>query len=450
MNGSDAVQRALARASKAGAHSADAVRIHSDATEIRVRGREVEHVTQARERTLGLRVFVSDPAGLRQAITSTRDLSVEAIDHMAEEAVALARATAPDPTAGLPEADFAEEIPDLALLAPGDRSLPLERYIEAAREAEAAARDFDPRITNSEGSDVGVVFRQVELANTAGFAAAYESAAHSLACMPIASEKGAMQTDHWYTVARVWAHLQDPVSVGRQAAERALGHLGARRIATGEVPVVFDAPSARSLLGSLASCLSGHSIYRRSSFLAGRLGERIASDRITVVDDGRRPGGLGSRPFDGEGLPTRRTPVIEKGELHSYLLDTYSARKLGLASTGNALRSAAGGPSAGPTNLWIEPGRGNLEEILADTGRGLLVTGMFGHGFNPVTGDFSRGAKGFWIENGKKTFPVEEITIAGRLGDMLCEVDAVGEELLWLGSMGAPPLRIARMTVAGE
>jgi PmbA protein len=208
--------------------------------------------------------------------------------------------------------------------------------------------------------------------------------------------------------------------------------------------------SARSLLGNLASCLSGYAVYRRSSFLAGRLGERVASELLGVIDDGRLPGALGSRPFDGEGLPTRRTVVMERGKLASYLLDSYSGRKLGLPSTGSAARSAGSAPLAAPTNLWIEPGTSSLEEMIAGTERGLLVTGLFGFGFNAVTGDFSRGATGAWIERGERIHPVEEITIAGNLAEMLTAIDAVGSELVWLGSVGAPALRIARMTVAGE
>jgi PmbA protein len=221
-------------------------------------------------------------------------------------------------------------------------------------------------------------------------------------------------------------------------------------VPTAEVPVVFDPMTARGLLGNLAACLSGYTVYRQASFLAGRLGEPIASPKITVVDDGRRTAGLGSKPFDGEGLPTRRNVVVDAGRLETWLLDSYSGRKLGLASTGNASRGVGSAPGVGATNLWIEPGDARLDEIVADTPRGLLVTGLFGHGFNPVTGDFSRGAAGVWIEDGRRAHPVEEITIAGNLGQMLRDVDAVGSDLLWLGRVAAPSLRVSRMTVAGE
>jgi PmbA protein len=268
--------------------------------------------------------------------------------------------------------------------------------------------------------------------------------------LPIAAQDGSMQTDHWTSVARRWDDLDDPAEVGRIAARRALARLGARRVPTCEVPVVFEPTTARALLGHLSACVGGSSVYRGASFLGDKRGETIASPAVTVVDDGRLVGGLGSKPFDGEGLATRRTPVIEQGRLASFLLDTYAGRRLGLASTGNAARGAGSAPGAGPTNLWIEPGSGALEDLVADTREGLLVTWLFGHGFNPVTGDFSRGAAGLWIENGKTTHPVEEITIAGNLLDMLRAVDAVGSDLVWQGRVAAPSLRIARMTVAGE
>jgi PmbA protein len=446
----EAVGRALARAKRAGADAADAVLVESDSVEARVRGEEIDFVKQAREQVLGIRAFVRGPGGLRSAITSSSDLAPDALERLADDTVTLAEATAEDPHAGLPGESFATDLPDLALVDPGDRNVSLEQRIDEARRAERAARGVDPRITHSEGSEVTSSFSRLACGNTAGFLAEYESAAHSLSSMPIASENGSMQSDHWFSVARHRSTLEEPEAVGRRAAERALARLGARRVPTCEVPVIFDGVSARSLLGNLASCLSGYAIYRRSSFLAGRLGETIASELVSVVDDGRLPGGLGSRPFDGEGLPTRRKLVMERGKLETYLLDSYSGRKLGMASTGNAARSAGSAPRVSPTNLWIEPGTSSLEEMIAGTERGLLVTGLFGFGFNAVTGDFSRGATGVWVENGEEIHPVEEITVAGNLAEMLTKIDAVGSELTWLGSVAAPALRIARMTVAGE
>lgn len=444
-----ALQDALARARRRGACAADAVLVEDEAREARVRGAEIDFVKQARTRTLGVRAFVRAPEGLRVAVASTNDLAPAAVERVVDGAVEIASATAPDPCAGLPAGGFADSFPELGLARAGDRDEPLEARIAAARAAEAAARAVDPRIVNSEGSEAGSGFARVALANSEGFLAEYETARHYLVSSPVASGEGGMQTDSWLSLARTLAGLEDPAAVGRRAAERALRRLGSRRVKTDRVPVLFEPVTARSLLGHLAACVCGPALYRRTSFLAGRLGERVASELVTVVDDGRRPGGLASRPFDGEGLPTRRTQVLEGGTLRSWLLDAYSARKLGLAPTGSAARGAGSGPVAGPTNLWIEPGESSLDEMVASTERGLLVTWLFGHGFNPVTGDFSRGAAGLWIEDGRIAFPVHEVTIAGHFGEMLASIDAVGRDLPWLGPVASPALRIARMTVAG-
>lgn len=448
--GREAVSLALERVVAAGAAAADAVVFESDAVEARVRGSEIDFVKQARQRGLGIRAFVNGGTGLSAAVTSTSDLTEQAIARMAEETVTLARATAADPHAGLPEGGFVSDAPDLGLYDPADREVPVEARIARAREAEQAARASDPRITTSEGSEASSSFSCITFGNSQGVLASYESANHGLSCMPIAQDESGMQTDYWMTVGRRMSELEAPEAVGREAARRALGRLGARRVPTAEVPVVFDPVTARGLVGNLVGCLSGYTVYREASFLAGKLGETIGSPKVTVIDDGRRPGGLGSKPFDGEGLPTRRNVVVQDGRLETYLLDSYSARKLGLASTGNAARGVGSGPGVGATNLWLEPGDASLDEIISDTPRGLLVTSLFGQGFNPVTGDFSRGAAGLWIENGALGHAVEEITIAGNLRQMLLDVDAVGNDLLWLGRVAAPSLRIARMTVAGE
>lgn len=446
----EAVALALRAVHSAGADQADALLVENDSVEVRVRGDEVDVVKQSRERVLGIRALVREGDAFCSAVTSTSDLSAGAVERMAAESAALARATAADPAAGLPEGGFAADAPDLALLDAQDASLSVEARIDAARCAEEAARAVDPRITNSEGSEVGSSTARRVYGNSAGFLAEYASASHAVSAVPIASENGSMQVDHWTSVARCWSDLDDAAEVGRIAARRAVARLGARRVPTCEVPVVFEPTAARSLVSHLAACVGGGSVYRGASFLGDKLGEGIASPLVTVVDDGRVPGGLGSKPFDGEGLPTRRNVILDEGRLTSFLLDTYAGRKLEMASTGNAARGAGSAPAAGPTNLWIEPGAGALDDIVADTREGLLVTWLFGHGFNPVTGDFSRGAAGMWIENGRPTYPVEEITIAGNLLDMLEAVDAVGSDLVWQGRVAAPSLRIARMTLAGE
>jgi PmbA protein len=446
----DVVSRVLARLRRAGADAGDALYVEADSSEARVRGEEIDFVKQARERTLGIRALVGGARGLRSAHTSTSDLAPAAVDRLVDATVTLARATAEDPAAGLPDGGFAEDDPELALADPRDRGAPVEDRIESARRAEAAARAVDARIVNSEGSHASSEATRVVYGNTRGFLGAYETATHALACEPVAREDGSLQRDSWWSVARRLADLEAPERVGRRAAGRALRRLGARRVRTQEVPVLFDPVTAPSLLSHVAACVSGYAIYRETSFLGDRMGERVASELVTLVDDGRLPGGLGSRPFDGEGLPTRRTTILRAGRLESWLLDAYSARKLGLSPTGSAARGPASAPSVAPTNLWLEPGSGTLEELVASTDRGLLVTELIGMGFHPVTGDYSRGAAGLWIEGGEIVHPVEEVTIAGNLGEMLASIDAVAGDLVWLGRVASPSLRVARMTVAGE
>ena len=444
------VARVLSRLRAAGADAGDALLVESDSSETRVRGDEIDFVTQARSATLGIRALLRARDGTRSAVTSTSDLSPGAVERMAFETVALARETAEDPFAGLPEAGFASEIPDLELHDPADRSVPLAERIAAAREAERAARASDPRITNSEGSGVASHFARVTYANSGGFAGSYASASHSLFSEPLAEAAGSKQRDSWFSAGRQLAQLEPPAAVGRRAAERALRRLGARRVRTCQVPVIFDGITAPSLVAQLAGCASGPALYRRASYLAGRLGEVVASARVTILDDARLPRQLGSHPFDAEGLPTQRNAVVEQGRLAGYLLDSYSARKLGLQSTASAVRAPGGLPTVGSSNLWLEPGDASLEELIADTPSGLLVTELIGMGFNPVTGDYSRGAAGLWIEKGAIAHPVEEITIAGNFAEMWAGIDGIGRELEWRGRTAAPPLRIARMTVAGE
>jgi PmbA protein len=318
----DTVERAIDRARRAGASAVDAILIESDSVEARVRGAEIDFVTQARQRTLGIRALVAGEHGARSASTSTSDLSPEAVDRMAAETTTLARATAEDPIAGLPDEPFATEIPDLSLFDPADRDVDVETRIQDARDAEAAARGADPRIDNSEGSQIGSSFSHVAYGNSEGFFGEYDTAFHSLFSEPVAKSNGSLQRDYWYTIARRLSDLEQPTSVGRRAAERALRRLGAKRVQTSEVPVIFDPVTAPSLLGHLISCINGYSVYRQTSYLAGKLGETIATASMTVIDDGIRPGGLGRNPFDGEGLPTRRTVVVDRGRLSSYLLDS--------------------------------------------------------------------------------------------------------------------------------
>jgi PmbA protein len=433
-------------ATRAGATAADAVLVQEAAFSAGVRLGEIEKLTDAREKRLGLRVFV----GERSALAATADLTRGGLARCAEDTVALARVTQPDPAQGLPERGaLASEAPDLDLYDDAAAAPSPEDALARARAAEAAALGSDARLTNSEGAEFSQTAATVAYASTLGFDGGYRSSAFDLSVQPVAETDGHMQRDYWYSRARHLERLDDPIEVGRRAAIRTLRRLGGRRVPTQEAPVVFEAEVAASLLRHLAGAVVGQSLYRGTSFLLGRLGEVIASPLVTIVDDGRRVGGHGSRPFDAEGLATRRTTVVEEGRLTSYLLDTYSARRLGLASTGNAARAVGDAPSAAPTNFYLAAGTASAESIIASIDRGLLVTELIGFGVNPVTGDYSRGATGLWIEHGEIAYPVEEITIAGSLLEMFRDIEMVGDDLVFRGSVASPTLKIRRMTIAG-
>jgi PmbA protein len=436
----------VARARAAGAHAADAFAVEGDGLQAAVRLGEVEKLKRSRQRRAGLRVFVGDAT----AIVSTADFSPEGLAPLARDAVALARATAPDPHAGLPDpAELARELPDLDLHDPALERLEPEEALAWAREAEAAALAAAPEITNSEGAEFGADAGLVAYASSLGFVGAYPGSAASLTVVPVATRDGAMQRDSWYTAHRKLAGLEPPAAVGREAARRTLRRLGARRPPTCACPVVFDPETAASLLRHLAGAIAGSALYRRMSFLLDRLGERVASDAVTVIDDPLRPAGPASRPFDGEGVCQTRRTVVERGVLRSYLLDSYSARRLGMRTTGHATRSVGDAPGVAPTNFVLEPGPCSPEAIIASVRSGLYVTELIGFGVNPVTGDYSRGAAGLWIESGELVHAVEELTIAGNLRDMLRNIETVGNDLRPRTAIAAPTLKIARMTVAG-
>jgi PmbA protein len=406
----------------------------------------VDTVKHAREQHLALRVFV----GRSVAAASTSDLSPDSTARLVDEAVALARITAPDQLAGLPEpADLCGAVPDLGLSDPTGHTLPPEEKIELARRAEAAALATDPRITNSEGGDFSDRRAHYTYASSGGFAGGYDTSSFSLAVSPVAAQDGEMQRDSWYHVTRQRARLDEPEEIGRIAARRALRRLGARRVKTVEAPVIFDPDTAASLLRHVAGAASGPSLYRGASFLVGKLGAQIAAPGVTIVDDGTRPGALGSRPFDGEGLPVRRTVLVEGGVLRSYLLDTYTGRKLGLPSTHHAARDGSG-VTVSTTNLYLAAGHTDPAELIGSVKSGLYVTELIGFGVNGVTGDYSRGAVGLWIENGELAYPVEELTVAGNLLDMLRAVEGVGNDLVFRDRTCAPTLLIGRMAIAGS
>lgn len=436
----------LARAKRLGASAADLLFAEGEAFTASVRLGQVEKIKDAREKVVGLRIFV----GRRQAMSATSDLTEASLDGLVGDTLARARVTADDPDAGLPEReDFRLDLPDLGLWEPEPVDLTLDRRIDLARETEAAALSADPRLSNSDGAEFESSSSSILFANSHGFRGEYAGTAYGLSAAPIAVENGAMQRDHWYSVKRRFALLDSPDSIGKEAARRTLRRLGARRIKTQRVPVVFDPEVSAGLIGQLAGAASGYAIYKGASFLVDRLGEEIAAPGVTIVDDGTIPAGLGSKPFDGEGLPARRTVVVENGVLKSYLLDTYSARKLSLRSTGNATRGPADAPTVSPTNFFLEAGAVSPEEIIREIQEGLYVTELIGFGVNLVNGDYSRGAAGLWISGGELAFPVEEVTIAGNLKEMFKSIGRIGSDLVLRGRIAAPTIRIDGMTVAG-
>jgi len=435
----------LLRAARAeGADAADVIVADGTEFSVTVRKGEVETLTEAGSKALGVRVFV----GKRTASTYTSDFSWPTLRRLIGETVGMARVTGEDPAAGLPDELVPPDDVDLALFDPSPAALPPEERIERARRAEAAALET-PGIVNSQGASWGQGEGSVVLANTLGFLGGYRTSSVSLSVTPQAEREGQMERDYWYTAGRGLGDLETPEEVGRTAAWRTLRRLGARQVPTCEAPVVFDPEAATEILGTLFSAISGYAVFRNATFLKDRLGEVVASPLLTLVDDGRRVRGLGSRPFDGEGLPTRRNVPVEEGVLRHWLCDSYSARKIGAKATGCARRGVGGGPSVGAGNLFFAPGTSSADEILAGVPRGLYVTDLIGFGVNVVTGDYSQGAVGHWIENGRLTHPVHEVTIAGNLREMLRDVDAVGNDLVFRGSSASPTIRIRRMTVSG-
>lgn len=401
-----------------------------------VRCDEVETIEFNRDKGVGITVY----AGQRKGYASTSDFSPQALRETVEAALNIARFTAEDDCAGLADAALmAKDFPDLDLYHPWDLSV--EQAIETARRCEQAAFDANPLITNSEGASVSTQQAQFVSANSLGFMGGYPTARHYISCSVIAGEQDAMQRDDWYTTSRNARLLDDPALVGRIAAERAVARLGGRKVKTGEFPVLFEAPLAGGLLGSLVHAASGGALYRKSSFLLDHLGKRVMPEFVQISERPHIKGGLSSASFDSDGVATRDREIVTNGILQGYFLSTYTARKLGMQTTANA---------GGSHNMIIEPGQHNLAGLLAQMDRGLLVTELLGQGINYVTGDYSRGAAGYWVENGKIAYPVEEITIAGNLKTMFAGMVAVGNDVLVRGSKQTGSILIDRMTIAGE
>ena len=431
----DTVAAILDEAKCQGASAAEAGVNAESGLSVTVRLGEVETVEHNRDKGLGVTVYF----GQRKGSASTSDFSREAIRETVAAACAVAKYTAEDPSAGLAEAALmAKDIPDLDLHHPWDLSA--ERAIGLAQDCEAAARETDSRITNSEGATVSSHAGYRVYGNSHGFLGAYPSSRHSVSCAVIADDGHGMQRDYWYTVARDRDDLEAARSVGRRAGERTVRRLNGRRLATQQAPVLFVAEVAGGLFGSFIRAIRGESLYRKSSFLLDQLGEAVFPSFIHIHEQPHLPKALGSAPFDGEGVATRARDLISEGVLQGYVLDSYSARKLGMETTGNA---------GGVHNLTIDPGPLDFTGLLKEMDKGLLVTEMMGMGVNIVTGDYSRGAAGFWVENGEIQYPVEEITIAGNLRDMFKGIAAVGSDVDTRGNTRTGSVLIERMTIAG-
>lgn len=441
-------QDIVRRAISGGATAAECVIREGDEFSTLVRLGQVETLKESGSKSIGVRVF----NGKRAASTHSSDFTRAGLDRMLSSALELSKITSEDPFAGIPDSGQLGSISgDLDLYSSDVYSLPGQERIAYARRAEKAALDSDPRIKNSEGGSFDAATGHKILANSHGFVGEYQRSYCSVAAVPIAQEdNGAMQRDYWFSVSRNLAKLESPEEVGKIAAQRALRRLGARKVKTQEVPVIFDPLVATSILGHIFEGVNGDSVYRGASFLAGKLGQKIAAPDITVIDDGTMIGGFGTSPFDGEGIPTRRTVVIENGILKSYLLNTYTAKKLGLKTTGNASRGLAGTPGIGPGNYFLQPGARTPQQLIDDVKEGLYVTEFLGMGVNLVTGDYSRGASGLWITGGELTFPVEEITVAGNLKDMFLNISEVANDLEFRGAVASPTIRIDGLTVGGE
>lgn len=429
------VREILAEAQVQGASAAEAGVSFDVGLSVTVRLGEVETLEYHRARGLGVTVYF----GQRKGSASTSDISPAAVRETVRAACGIARYTAEDACAGLADPErLAREIPDLELDHPWN--ITAERAIELARECEDTARAADARITNSEGASVATHRSLRVYGNSNGFIGGYPSTRHSISCTVVARQGDRMQRDYWYSVAREPAALESPAAVGRRAAERTVRRLGGRKLATCKAPVLFVPELARGLLGHFVGAIRGASLYRKASFLLDHLGKQVFPPYLRIHEQPHLKRALGSAPFDNEGVATQARDVVRDGRLEGYVLDSYAARRLGMQTTGNA---------GGVHNLTVEPGTLDFSGLLREMGTGLLVTELMGQGVSIVTGDYSRGAAGFWVENGEIRYPVEEITIAGNLRDMFRQVVAVGNDVDTRSSIRTGSWLVESMTIAG-
>jgi len=442
----DLLEDLIKRAKAQGADAADAVFAEGTSLSLEWRAGAVEHLDRSEGQDLGLRVFVGKPGAYSQAIVSSSDTAQAALDELVERAVAMARAVPADPYAGLAdEAQLAAEFPDFDQFDPCEPTA--EELKDMARRAEDAGMAVQG-VTQCEGTSAGFSQTRIAMAASNGFAHAYRRSSHSLAASMVAGEGTKMERDYDYSAA-VWAEdLRAAAEIGRIAGEKAVKRLNPKKAKTAALPVVYEARAARSLLGHLSGAINGAAVARGTSFLKDKMGERIFAPGVTVVDDPHRIRGLRSAPFDDEGLATVKRNVVDDGTLTTWFLDLRSARQLGLASTGHASRGVSSPPSPSASNLYLAPGKTSLDGLIGDIEQGLFVTDLIGMGVNGVTGDYSRGASGFWIENGELTYPVSEVTVAGNLKDMFKALTPA-DDLVFRYGVDSPSVRIDGMTIAG-
>lgn len=443
-------QDLIERAQKKGATVAECSVQEGAHLSAKVRLGEPELVEEAASRSVGLRVMI----GSKVAVTYTSDLTPSGLTRLVEDALELAQLSEPDPFAGPPDPALlsqASQHRELQLFDPEVDSVDAADAVRRAQAAEKAALGHDPRITNSEGATFTRVSGAAAIVTSGGFRGATRGTYASIVVNPVVDDEGGKKRSGYYWSSR--RHLTDLESeeaVGREAARRTLRKLGARKVESQEVPVIFDPDAARSIVGLIASCIQGGAIWRRSSYLLDRIDTPVASELVTIVDDPLIVRGPGSRAYDGEGLLSRQNLIVERGQLKSYQLDTYSAKKLSLQSTANASRGSSGGVGISSTNFHLLPGDQSHDDLVRSTPRALYVTNMMGFGFNAVTGDFSRGASGFWVENGELAFPVSEVTISLNLDQLLKRIDAVANDLDPKTSIASPTFRVSGMTLAGR
>ncbi len=435
----------VTRAVKLGADQCDAFIETGSQLEITVRKGEPETVQRAGFTGLGIRFFKEKRLGFSFAT----DLSKEAIDKAIEQARAFAMSSSADPNGGIAES-ICREVEDLGIFDPKVDEIPIAKKISMALECEQAAYDFDPRITNTYGTTYNEEKIKIVIATHNSDPISYSATTFELGCIPLAESEGEKRIGIWLSKERLFDGIEPPSVIGRTSAANAIRMLGAKRVKTQKASVVFDQRTAGEVLENIFDCLDGNMVIKGMSFLKDRIGEKVASDLVTIIDDGRLPSLTGSRPFDADGVATQRTICIEKGILKQFLYDVRTARKARTNSTGNARRGFDTVPSVGPNNFYLLPGNLLPKEIIGSVSNGILITNLLGFGVNPTTGDFSRGAEGLWIKNGEIIHPVDGITIAGNLLDMLRGIVAVGSDLRFFGRIGAPTFMIEQMTIAGD